>query len=179
MLPTGGLTFKTGTSITASFRCTRFVLQTFASTHTPNEISQVYGPHIGALYTRLPNLQTSLSSLAHHFLPVQNKSYKLQPGGPGYELVYGCTAIPDYLRSLSASASLEDAWQKIAQHEQTLVEPLLKYLKSKEERGVKIVGEEGSGLNRAPTISFVVAGEKPIASREVVKVFDQKGNVRV
>ena len=92
--------------------------------------------------------------------------------------MYGCTAIPDYLRSLSASASLEDAWQKITQHEQTLVEPLLKYLKSKEERGVKIVGEEGSGLNRAPTISFVVAGEKPIASREVVKVFDQKGNVR-
>lgn len=91
--------------------------------------------------------------------------------------MYGCTAVPEYIRSLSASALLEDAWQKIALHEQTLVKPLLDYLKSKEGRGVRIVGEESSGLSRAPTISFVVVGERPIASRAVVRAFDQKGNV--
>lgn len=142
-----------------------------------NVLPQVYGPHIGALYTRAASLEGSLASLAHHFLPVENKSYKLQPGGPGYELVYGCTAVPPYLRSLSPSGSLEDAFAKIAEHEQTLVKPLLGYLKSKEARGVRIVGEEGSGLNRAPTISFVVGGERPIRSRDVVKVFDAQKNV--
>jgi hypothetical protein len=123
-------------------------------------------------------MQNSLSSLAHYFLPVHNKSYKLEPGGPGYELVYGCTAIPNYLRSLSPSGSLEDAWGQIALQEQALVKPLLGYLKNKEARGVKIVGEETAGPHRAPTISFVVRGDKPIHSHDVVKVFDQKNNVR-
>lgn len=92
--------------------------------------------------------------------------------------MYGCTAVPKYLRSLSPSGSLEDAFDAIAQHEQSLVETLLKYLKSKESRGVRIVGDEKTGSSRVPTISFVVTGEKAISSRDVVKVFDSKGNVR-
>lgn len=139
---------------------------------------KVYGPHIGALYARASSLQGSLSSLAHHFLPVDSKSYKLEPGGPGYETVYGCTAIPEYLRSLSTSDSLDEAFDLIAHHEQALVQPLLTFLKSKEPRGVKIVGDEHASLSRVPTISFVVTGEKPIQSRDIVKVFDSKGNVR-
>ncbi|KIP05140.1 hypothetical protein PHLGIDRAFT_108629 [Phlebiopsis gigantea 11061_1 CR5-6] len=142
-------------------------------------VYKVYGPHIGALYTRLASLQSSLQPLTHHFLPVKDKSYKLQPGGPGYELVYGVTAVPDYLRSLSTSSSLEDAWAKIAAHEQTLVAPLLAYLKSKESRGVRIVGEETGGPSRAPTISFIVGGERPIRSKDVVRAFDQKGNIGI
>lgn len=129
------------------------------------------------MYTRALSLETSLSSLAHHFLPVGSKSYKLQPGGPGYELVYGCTAVPEYLRSLAPSASLDEGFAAITYQEQLLVEPLLKYLKSKESRGVKIVGDEQTGLSRVPTISFVVTGERPIRSQDVVKVFDSKGNV--
>ncbi|PSR74014.1 hypothetical protein PHLCEN_2v10198 [Hermanssonia centrifuga] len=145
-------------------------------------VYKVYGPHIGALYARAACIQSSLGSLAHHFLRVQSKSYKLQPGGPGYELVYGCTAIPEYLRSLSPSGSLVGAFDVIAKHEQSLIKPLLEYLKSKESRGVRIVGEEDVGPNRVPTISFVVVAEKPIRSRraikskDIVKVFDQKGN---
>ncbi|KAI0685569.1 PLP-dependent transferase [Cytidiella melzeri] len=140
---------------------------------------KVYGPHIGALYTRRTSLQNSLSSLAHHFLDAGPNSSKLQPGGPGYELVFGCTAIPKYLRSLAPSGSLEDAFIAIAEHEQTLVTPLLSYLRSQEARGVRIVGDESPGPSRVPTISFVVQGDKPIASRDIVRVFDSKGNIGI
>lgn len=58
------------------------------------------------------------------------------------------------------------------------MQPLLDYLKSKEGRGVLIVGDERGGLGRVPTISFVVRGERPIRSKDVVEVFDKKGGVR-
>lgn len=41
-----------------------------------------------------------------------------------------------------------------------------------------IVGDERGGLGRVPTISFVVRGERPIRSKDVVEVFDKKGGVR-
>ncbi|KAI0073584.1 PLP-dependent transferase [Panus rudis PR-1116 ss-1] len=140
---------------------------------------KVYGPHTSIFYAKAACLKSSLSSLAHHFLKVDDKTYKLQPGGTGYELVYGITAIPKYLRSLSQSQSLEESFRLIAEHEQTLVSPLLTYLKSKTSRGVRIVGEERAGLSRVPTISFVVVGDRAIRSQDVVKVFDQKGGVGI
>lgn len=140
---------------------------------------KVYGPHISVLYTRSQSLKTSLTPLTHHFLNVNDISYKIQPGGPGYELVYGCTAIPPYIKSLAPEGTLEAGFAAIAAHEQVLVEKLLEYLKGKFDRGVRIVGEEGSGPDRAPTISFVVVGQKAIPSKEVVKVFDQKGGIGI
>ncbi|KAI0326182.1 PLP-dependent transferase [Cubamyces sp. BRFM 1775] len=140
---------------------------------------KVYGPHASVLYARSTSLQHSLSSLAHHFLKVDAKPYKLQPGGPGYELVYGCTGVPPYLRSLTPEGTLKAAWTAIAQHEQSLLEPLLAYLRAKRERGVRIVGDEGAGLGRVPTVSFVVVGERAIRSPDVVKAFDAKGNVGI
>lgn len=139
---------------------------------------QVYGPHIGALYTRASSLSSSLNSLAHHFLKVDDRSYKLQPGGPGYELVYGLTAISEYLRKLSPARSLTDTFEQFGRYEQSLIIPLLTFLKSKEARGVRIVGEERAGMTRVPTISFVVVGDRAIKSRDVVKAFDKKGKVR-
>lgn len=106
---------------------------------------QVYGPHASALYVRAPALTSSLSSLAHHFLSVDAKPYKLQPGGPGYEIVYGCTAVPPYLKSLAPSGSLADAFDAIAAHEQTLLKPLLAYLRSKAERGRPDRGRRARG----------------------------------
>ncbi|KAI0712843.1 PLP-dependent transferase [Cerioporus squamosus] len=140
---------------------------------------KVYGPHTSAMYVRASSLTGSLTSLGHHFLDVDTKPYKLQPGGPGYELVYGCTGIPPYLRSLTPLGSFEDAWAAIAAHEQALLKPLLEYLGGKAERGVRIVGEEQAGLGRVPTVSFVVVGERAIKSRDVVSVFDRKGNVGI
>ncbi|GJE97863.1 PLP-dependent transferase [Phanerochaete sordida] len=140
---------------------------------------KVYGPHIGALYARSTSLAHSLTSLAHHFLRVEDKSYKLQPGGPGYELAYACTAVPAYLRGLAPAGELDDAWARIAAHEQALVRPLLEYLKGKEARGVRIVGEETAGAGRAPTVSFVVVGERAVSSRDVVRAFDEKKNIGI
>lgn len=110
---------------------------------------------------------------------METKSWKLQPGGPGYELVYGTTGVVPYLLSLTEKNDLKASFKAIAEHEQTLVEPLLSFLTDpvQEARGVRVVGEEKAGLTRVPTISFLVVGEKAIKSRDVVKEFDKKGGV--
>ncbi|OSX61401.1 hypothetical protein POSPLADRAFT_1170133 [Postia placenta MAD-698-R-SB12] len=143
-------------------------------------VYKVYGPHASVLYTRRAALTRSLSSLAHHFLApaVAAKPYKLQPGGPGYEIVWGCTAVPPYLRALG-DGNLEEAIARIARHEQTLLAPLLAFLRSKSARGVRIVGAEHEGLDRVPTVSFVVVGERAIRSQDVVARFDAKGNIGI
>lgn len=150
---------------------------------------KVYGPHTSCLYVRDRCLETTLKPLTHHFLPVQGKAYMLQPGGPGYELVYACTAVLPYLLSLSSTPSpsteenvkgaLDDAFTRIEDQERKLIEPLLAYLRSKKGRGVLIVGDEENSANRVPTISFVVRGENPMASKQVVDHFDKLGNVGI
>jgi selenocysteine lyase/cysteine desulfurase len=139
----------------------------------------VYGPHTSVLYVRASVLKSSVASLAHHFLDVDTKSYKLQPGGPGYELVYGSTGVVDYLLSLTPANDLMKTFEAIAVHEQELLKPLLAYLTdpARRERGVRIVGDEKPGPTRVPTISFVVVGQNPLKSKDIVKVFDQKGGV--
>ena len=138
---------------------------------------QVYAAHVSVLYVRKSSLETSLSSLAHHFLAVATKPYKLQPGGPGYELPYSCTAVPLYLRGLTPAGTLDAAWAAVAAHEQELLGPLLGYLRGKRERGVRIVGDETEGATRVPTVSFVVVGDRAMRSPDVVKAFDAKGDV--
>ncbi|KAJ3819368.1 pyridoxal phosphate-dependent transferase [Lentinula raphanica] len=142
---------------------------------------KVYGPHISVLYVRMSSLLESVTAITHHFLKVHEKSYKLQPGGPGYELVYGITGVLPYLLSLTPEHNLQASFDAIAAHEQTLVEPLLAFLTSPKqiERGVRIVGEEKAGLTRVPTISFVVVGEKATKSSDIVKVFDKKGGIGI
>ena len=134
------------------------------------------------MYVRERSLVKSLSSLAHHFLPVDTKSYKIQPGGSGYELTYGTTAVVPYLKSLAQSGSLDDAFDVIAAHENKLLEVILGYLTSAEarERGVRVVGDErwGKDTSREPTVSFVVTGQRAMKSKDVVAVFDKKGGVR-
>ena len=122
-----------------------------------------------------------MSSIAHHFLDVDTKPYKIQPGGPGYELLYGSTGIVPYLLSLTPENSLQASFNAIALYEQELLKILLGYLTHPEQkaRGVRIVGDENVNLTRVPTISFVVIGERPIKSKDVVAIFDRKGGVRL
>ena len=156
------------------------------------------------MYTRLSTLP-NLTSLAHHFLTVEKVSFKLMPGGPGYELPYGATGVLEYLLSISpisgrtSSASLTDpgsiysdpethtrlkaTFEAITKQEHTLMERLLRHLTSEKlvKRGLRIVGEETASEFREPTISFVVVdGETggAVSGKDVVKVFDAKGNVR-
>lgn len=120
-----------------------------------------------------------MSSIAHHFLDVDTLPYKIQPGGPGYELLYGSTGIVPYLLSLTPENSLQASFNAIALHEQELLEILLGYLTHPEQkaRGVRIIGHESVNLTRVPTLSFVIVGERPIKSKDVVAVFDRKGGV--
>lgn len=165
----------------------------------------MYGPHISALYTRLSKLP-NLTPLTHHFLSpsVDKVSYKLTPGGPGYELAYAITGVLEYLLSISpisgptSSASLQDpgsiysdaetqtrlkaTFAAISKHEQTLVKKLLGHLTSEKlvRRGVRVVGEEMTSERRVPTISFVVVkGEtgNAIGGKDVVEIFDARGTV--
>ena len=112
-------------------------------------------------------------------------AYKLQPGGPGYEITYGTTGVLPYLLSLSTGPSgpgtLQDSFALIAAHEQTLVEPLLAFLTAPEQldRGVRVVGNDKPGPDRVPTISFVVTGQRAMKSKDVVGFFDSRGGVRI
>ena len=158
----------------------------------------MYGPHISALYTRLSKLP-NLTPLTHHFLSpsVDKISYKLTPGGPGYELAYAITGVLEYLLSISpisgstSSASLQDpgsiysdaetqtrlkaTFAAISKHEQTLVKKLLGHLTSE-----KLVRRGVRSERRVPTISFVVVkGEtgNAIGGKDVVEIFDARGTV--
>lgn len=140
----------------------------------------MYGPHVAALYARATALRSSVSSIAHHFLPVDAKSYKLQgPSGPLYELAFSATAVLEYLLSLTPERSLVASFAAIAAQEHLLVERLITFLLSKAGRGVQIVGQANTDTSRAPTVSFVVRGERPIASRAVVAAFDAKGGIGI
>jgi len=147
----------------------------------------VYGPHASVLYARLSSI-AGLSSLAHYFFtPAPAKAMKLQPGGAGYELTYGTSAVLPYIRSLGGpNGDIDVAFQRIATQEEVLVKKLMAYLTSgaSYKKGVRIVGYEGSdSLRRAPTISFIVVGEdgltKKIQSKDVVAAFDKKGNMGI
>lgn len=139
----------------------------------------MYGPHISALYVRSSVLQQSVTKIVHHFLKVENVAYKLQPGGPGYEIVYGTTGVNAYLLSLTPKNDLKSTYEAIAAHEQTILQPLLSFLTdpTRKARGVRVVGEEIVNLERVPTVSFVVIGQHPIRSRDIVGIFNKKGGV--
>ncbi|KAH9479167.1 Aminotransferase-like protein FGM3 [Psilocybe cubensis] len=142
---------------------------------------KVYGPHISGMYVRASVLEHSISSIVHHFIKADKVAYKLQPGGPGYEIVYGATGVIPYLLSLTPHNDLKESFKAIAAHEQTLIEPLLSFLTDpvQRERGVRVVGEETVNLDRVPTISFVVVGQRPIKSKTIVGVFDKKGGIGI
>ncbi|KAJ7161164.1 pyridoxal phosphate-dependent transferase [Mycena filopes] len=140
---------------------------------------KVYSPHISAMYVRAPAL-ASVTSIVHHFLRPAY-AYKLQPGGPGYETVYGTKAALPYLLSLTPAKDLSATFDAIAAHETKLVTTLLSYLTAPEQaaRGLRVVGAEEPGPTRLPTISFVVVGDRPMRSKDVVKVFDARGGIGI
>lgn len=143
--------------------------------------TQLYGAHNAAFYIRTTALESSLKSLAHHFLPVHNSPQKIQVGGPGYELVHGASGVVPYLLSLTPENKLEASFAAIAQHEQSLLRPLLSFLTDKQQydRGVRLVGTSTIDLSRVPTVSFVVTGQRAIKSKDIVAEFDKEGNVRL
>jgi selenocysteine lyase/cysteine desulfurase len=65
--------------------------------------------------------------------------------------------------------------------EHALLDVLLGFLNAPEQhkRGVRIVGDPANSASRDPTVSFVVRGDRPLNSREVVAYFDKAGGVGI
>ena len=137
-------------------------------------VNQVFGPHISALYARAASLRSSLTALTHHFYRFGDVGAKLEPGGSGYELVYGAAGVPTYLRSLTPAGTLEATFEASAAHEFTLSKRFLSFLRGYAPR-VLIVGDAYGRNSRAPTISFVVKG---VRSQDIVRACDETGTVR-
>lgn len=138
---------------------------------------KVYGPHVAALWGRR-ELLLGLGRLNHEFVRDDDVPYKLQPGGPCYELAAALPAALDYLVEVGRRAgapvscpqrqALAQAFSAIASHEESLAAPLLDFLRLR--RGVRIVGHPSPDrARRAPTVSFVIDGRD---SAEVVERID-------
>lgn len=142
---------------------------------------KVYAAHNAAFYVRSSALLSSLSKVVHHFLQVDSKPYKVQVGGPGYELVYGATGAVPYLLSLTPENNLDASFDAIATHEQLLLQPLLSFLTDQKQydRGVRVVGSGEVNALRVPTVSFVVVGQNAMKSKDVVGFFDRKGGIGI
>ncbi len=129
---------------------------------------KVYGPHIAMMYASR-DAQKHMESLGHYFKPGHTLEDKLGLAGANYECVQSIPRIVEYLDS--------QTWQAIVDHEATLQELLLKYLRGKD--GVQIYGVAGSDpRQRVPVISFTVAGR---ASASILEAFEKRtgGNIGI
>ncbi|KAG2156846.1 pyridoxal phosphate-dependent transferase [Suillus bovinus] len=142
---------------------------------------KVFGPHNAVAYVRSAALQTSLTSIAHDFLKVDDKPRKFQPDGPGHELVYGASAIVPYLKSLTPADDLTASFDAIAKHEQEILTPLLRFLTDAKQvdRGVRIFGKSEVDFSRISTVCFVVVGQNAIKSKDIVEAFYKKGGITI
>jgi hypothetical protein len=133
------------------------------------------------MYVRQAALSTSVHSIVHHFLSpgVDDTGYKLQPAGPGYESVWGSTAVGPYIKSLTPQGTLDAGYAAMRAHDAALAADLLSYIAGKAmfDRGVRVVGSSLPGDDRMPTVSFVVTagsrGEPAVKSKEVVQRVDK------
>lgn len=103
-------------------------------------------------------------------------------------LAEGPTEAAKLLNATSPDEVLQATFDAIALYEQNLLKPLLSFLTDsiQYERGVRIIGNATADLTRAPTISFVVVGQRPMKSKDIVnssahyfQAVDQKGGVRL
>ncbi|MEM1279508.1 MAG: cysteine desulfurase-like protein [Cyanobacteria bacterium P01_H01_bin.152] len=128
---------------------------------------KVYGPHLAMLYGKRQHL-LDLPGYNHFFIDQTAIPYKFQPGGASYELSYGLTAIPQYFQALAQHhwgedvtmtpvEQIQQAFDLIQHHEETLSDRLLTFLRSKP--NVRIIGcSDADASKRVPTISFTVDG---------------------
>jgi len=138
---------------------------------------KTYGPHYALMYGKEQHWQ-QLPGLNHNFIAENDYPYKLEPGGPSYEIVYGMTGMDQYLKQLAqhhgGAADLPSrdqyqyAFDLIAAYEAQLTAKLLTYLKNKDQ--VQIIGPStADAKDRVSTIAFVVDGVK---SDEIVAQTD-------
>ncbi|HSK80927.1 MAG TPA: cysteine desulfurase-like protein [Thermoanaerobaculia bacterium] len=143
---------------------------------------KVFGPHQALLYGKR-DLLLALANINHVFIGKDALPYKLLPGNLNFELAHGLPAIVEYLEDLGTRAGagpdtrerIERAFDAIARHEETLIEPLLAFLRTRPE--VRLLGcPEADRTRRISTISFAVEGRN---SAEIPTALDlQKIGIR-
>ena len=128
---------------------------------------KTYGAHYAVLYGKRSHL-LNIPGINHYFIGEAEIPYKLQPGNVNYELSYGIVGLCDYLKELAqlhygeAAAptlrgQMQQAFQRISDHEAAIGDRLLNYLNSKP--NVRIIGHpHAEQTHRVPTISFVIHG---------------------
>lgn len=127
---------------------------------------KTYGPHVGLLYARHGVLE-GLASQNHFFLTDESAAYQLEPGNVNHELTASLPGTLEYLNQVEAhhggpgsgAASLDSVFDRFAEQEERLAEPILELLSNKP--NVRILGPSTADRNeRVPTLAFAVAGRK-------------------
>ncbi len=129
---------------------------------------KTYGPHLGAMYVRRSVLD-ALTNQGHWFNADQ-PSKRLTPAGPNHAEVAAAAGIVDYYEEVHRHHGLADGalpervrsvMELFAEHEQTLLDPLMRHLRDAD---VRIVGSPSADHSvRAPTVAFVPDGVTPSA----------------
>ncbi len=121
-----------------------------------------YGPHIGILYSRpglLDRIQTDRLSTTQQIAP-----YCIETGTLNHAALAGVIAAIDFIGSLGNGtdlrSSLADAYKKIGAQEYRLAAMLYDELNKIPK--IKIIGQDFSSPNRAPTIAFALDGKTPL-----------------
>jgi cysteine desulfurase family protein (TIGR01976 family) len=139
---------------------------------------KVYGPHLGVMVMReavnkgLPN--------QGHFFNVDYPTARFTPAGPDHAQIAAVNGVVDYFEAVYAhhygdddatAARKTSAVRALFQHtERRNLRPLLDFLGDRQ--GVHLIGKTVT-KQRAPTVSFTVAGHKPaqvaaqLASRKI------------
>ena len=123
---------------------------------------KTYGPHLALLYGKEEILK-DLPNQNHEFLKGEFP-YTINPGGPNHEELVSLIGIYEYFNNLynhhfnEKNVSIRNRIKKInnliSNHEENLANPILKYLKSRED--IILIGKDNvNNKDRAPTISFV------------------------
>lgn len=136
---------------------------------------KVYGPHVGLMFGRR-ELLLEAASPNHFFVPDDALPAKLEPGNANYELAASLVGIVEYAEALgahhgwSAELDFDTCFEHIAEHEESLVTPLLEFLGGQPR--VRLIGDIDPALDsRVPTVSFTVEGRR---SSEIPPLLDEQ-----
>ncbi|MGE0786689.1 MAG: aminotransferase class V-fold PLP-dependent enzyme [Sandaracinaceae bacterium] len=134
---------------------------------------KVFGPHLGLLHVA-PGFRAELEGQNHAFLAGSGMG-ELMPGSVPHELAAGVPGIVAYLEALDrhhgGEGNVAGAFERIAEREATLIEPVLTLLR--EHPRVRVLGEPSSDARvRVCTVTFTVEGSRP---SEVVAALDAEG----
>ncbi len=125
---------------------------------------KTYGPHQGLMAIR-PSLAAELPNQGHFFNETNTRK-RLVPAGPDHAQIAAAAGIVDYLEKVADIAGIgvqgagtfRIAHNAMRVQEQTLLAPLLDYLRTK--NGVRLIGPDDP-VKRAPTVSIVL--DRPAA----------------